>query len=335
MYAGRLRRKAVAEKSLLSGSDLTFAAPLAALDRKGSCCTRCVPEHSLLASLTPQRRARNGNGRALNNVAAMLADQSFEVEEGRGCILPSVSKEAKTLRIAQLTTPAFRVLIVDRDSMSSDLLAGALMRNRRYDAAAIQSGELLQALATSEIDLVVIGAEIDSMQGSGFDLAHKVSRAYPDTSIVILLNSASHDAVMSAFRAGARGVFSRQQPMSEFLDCVEHVSKGFIWAGREESNALLQAFRSIAVPHLVMKEDSPALTARELQVVQLAAKGKTNRSIANELCLSEHTVKNYLFRAFEKVGVSSRVELLFYLTIRGHSFNTAGCTSDDLDLLNE
>jgi len=45
--------------------------------------------------------------------------------------------------------------------------------------------------------------------------------------------------------------------------------------------------------------------------------------------LSEHTVKNYLFRAFEKLGVSSRVELLFYLTIRGHTFGAA--TTSTLD----
>ena len=51
------------------------------------------------------------------------------------------------------------------------------------------------------------------------------------------------------------------------------------------------------------------------QVVHCAARGKTNKAIASELCLSEHTVKNYLFKAFEKLGVSSRVELLFYLCL--------------------
>jgi two-component system nitrate/nitrite response regulator NarL len=66
--------------------------------------------------------------------------------------------------------------------------------------------------------------------------------------------------------------------------------------------------------------------------VQCAAKGKTNRAIANELGLSEHTVKNYLFRAFEKLGVSSRVELLFYLTVRGHRFSPTKSDSMDVKL---
>ena len=224
------------------------------------------------------------------------------------------------MKIAQIAKSAFRVMIVDRDSMGSDLLASALERDRRYEAAAIAAQELLFAMETSEVDLVVIGADLNSNPGSGFDLARNVCEAYPNTSIVILLNATTHDSVISAFRSGARGVFSRQQTMSEFLDCIEHVSRGFIWAGREETNSLLQAFKSIPAPHLGNAVDSPTLTARELQVVQLAAKGKTNKVIAGELALSEHTVKNYLFRAFEKLGVSSRVELLFYLTIRGHSF---------------
>jgi len=246
-----------------------------------------------------------------------------------------MSKQEKLVKITTVSKPDFRVLIVDRDSMSSDLLAQAIVRGRRCEASAIRSADLLQALANQDIDLVVIGADLDSKPGSGFDLANSVNRAYPDTSIVILLNSSTHDMVISAFRSGARGVFSRQQSMDEFLDCIEHVSKGFIWAGREETTALLETFRSIAVPHMVTAMNSPTLTARELQVVQLAAKGKTNKTIAVELRLSEHTVKNYLFKAFEKLGVTSRVELLFYLTIRGHSQHPGKMFQDDLDPIGE
>jgi two-component system nitrate/nitrite response regulator NarL len=235
-------------------------------------------------------------------------------------ILPNPRKEEKTVRIAQSAIPTFRVLIVDRDSMGSDLLANALARDSNCEAAAIQSTQLIPALSSSQIDLVVIGADLNSKSSSGFDLAHRVCCAYPHIGIVILLNQTTPESVIDAFRSGARGVFSRQQPMSEFLDCVAHVRRGSIWAGRSETDSLLGAFKNIPSPSLVTAPDSPTLTARELQVVQCAAKGKTNRAIASELGLSEHTVKNYLFRAFDKLGVSSRVELLFYLTLRGHTF---------------
>ena len=257
---------------------------------------------------------------------------SFRNPEGGLGVLSNLGKEGKTVKITQNAVPTFRVLIVDRDSMSSDLLANALTRDSKCEAAAIQSVHLIPALSTSHIDLVVIGADLNSKLGTGFDLAHRVGCAYPNTGIVILLNQTTPEAVINAFRSGARGVFSRQQPMSDFLDCVAHVGKGFIWAGRMETDSLLGAFKNIPSPSLITAPDSPTLTARELQVVQCAAKGKTNKSIANELGLSEHTVKNYLFRAFEKLGVSSRVELLFYLTLRGHTFSPTKPDVADPDL---
>jgi two-component system, NarL family, nitrate/nitrite response regulator NarL len=238
-------------------------------------------------------------------------------------------KEEKLVTIAHEAESVFRVLIVDRDSMSGDLLADALVRECRCEAAAIQADELSYSLSSSGIDLVVIGAEVNSKLGNAFELTEIVSQSYPDAKIVILLNQSSHESVIQAFRAGARGVFSRQQPMAEFLDCVEHVRKGFIWAGREQTNSLLRALKSIPAPNPFTAIDSPSLTARELEVVQYAAKGKTNKTIASELGLSEHTVKNYLFRAFEKLGVSSRVELLFYLTLKGHTFSASRANTLD------
>jgi DNA-binding NarL/FixJ family response regulator len=215
--------------------------------------------------------------------------------------------------------------------MTSDLLAHAFVSDSRYEAVAIQADELLRAVSMSEIDLVVIAADLSSDWGSGFHLAETVSRNYPETYIVMILSNPSQDTVVNAFRAGARGVFSRQQPMAEFLDCVEHVRKGFIWAGRGETNSLLEAFRSLVIPSAFSESDLPTLTARELEVVQHAAKGMTNKVIANEMRLSEHTVKNYLFRAFAKLGVSSRVELLFYLTNRGHTFEALQAESKRSD----
>jgi DNA-binding NarL/FixJ family response regulator len=108
--------------------------------------------------------------------------------------------------------------------------------------------------------------------------------------------------------------------VAEFPDCVEHVCKGYIWAGAQETTLLLDAFSSGSLPSVTAALEISSLTFRELQVSKCAARGKTNKAIARELGLSEHTVKNYLFRAFEKLGVSNRVELLFHLTLNGYSF---------------
>jgi two-component system nitrate/nitrite response regulator NarL len=248
---------------------------------------------------------------------------------GRRLMSSNPGNEEKLFKIAPDTRRAFRVVIVDRDSMSGDLLAQALVRDKPCEAISIPPSELLGVLATQPIDLVVIAVEVNLKSGGGLDLTHAVSRAYPKICIVILLGESAHESVINAFRCGARGVFSRQRPMAEFLECVDHVRKGFIWAGKEETSFLLEALRSLAAPNVLTTDDSSSLTTRELQVVQCAAKGKTNKVIASDLGLSEHTVKNYLFRAFEKLGVSSRVELLFYLTLRGHTF---GPTRADVEV---
>lgn len=232
-------------------------------------------------------------------------------------------KPTNVLRGLSDPETAFRVLIVDRDEMSSDLLATRLAQDGSIHATGIRSADLLDQMTNGKTQLVVIGSDLNSDSRTAFDLAHTVRRVHPTVPIVILLNHSTRESVINAFRSGARGVFSRQRPVTDFLDCIEHVRKGFIWAGPQETTLLLEAFNSVPSPTMLTANDASPLTMRELQVVKCAARGKTNRVIAVELGLSEHTVKNYLFRAFEKLGVSNRVELLFYLTQRGHTFGTS------------
>jgi DNA-binding NarL/FixJ family response regulator len=226
----------------------------------------------------------------------------------------------------------FRILIADRDPMSSSLLADALVREAQFAAEAIQSARLMRTLAAKGADLVIIGTDLNSDARSSFDLSQAVSRAYPQVRILILLSQSARDSVIRSFRSGACGVVSREQPMAELLECIGWVRRGFIWAGGQEAGFLLQAVRSLPAPDLLENGSSVSLTDRELQVVKCAATGLTNRLIAAELRLSEHTVKNYLFRAFEKLGVSSRVELLFYLTLNGYNLGSAAIGESETEV---
>jgi DNA-binding CsgD family transcriptional regulator len=70
------------------------------------------------------------------------------------------------------------------------------------------------------------------------------------------------------------------------------------------------------------------LTKREEEVVRLVAEGMQNREIAKELKLSEHTIKNYLFHIFEKLGVSSRVELVLYAVSNAKTVQTTAAPND-------
>ena len=235
--------------------------------------------------------------------------------------MPSnVTGRERVVQIAPQEKTSRKALVVGRDALTGGLLADSLNHNFGFDAAVITPPELSRALGRGEVALVTISADIYSAAGTGFDLADSVFRDHPKIPIIILVDELSYDSVIQAFRCGARGVFELRESMSEFAHCVEHVTRGYIWVGKAGTDFLMEALRRIPAPSGKSGDDLSALTARELQVVQFAARGKTNKAIASELYLSEHTVKNYMFRAFEKLHVSNRVELLFYLATRGHPF---------------
>jgi DNA-binding NarL/FixJ family response regulator len=125
------------------------------------------------------------------------------------------------------------------------------------------------------------------------------------------LHSSKRELVVDAFRAGARGIFSRQGSIEMLMKAVRCVHEGQIWANSWEMGLAVEALANSRKVRPVNGNGLSQLSPREMQVVQCLAEGLTNREIAERLQLSQHTIKNYLFRVFDKLGVSSRVELLF------------------------
>jgi DNA-binding NarL/FixJ family response regulator len=211
--------------------------------------------------------------------------------------------------------PQIRVLIADRNRLDSQLLGESLERDARFRVVGVPaSSELLAVAASSKPDVALISADLDGVPRKGLQVARILSSRQPDINITILLDVSSRDAVVSAFRSGARAVFCRSAGLSDFRNCVERVSRGEIWASSVETEFLLDAVRRGPSCDTIDSEKLGKLSKREMQVAELAVQGGTNKQIADQLRLSEHTVKNYLFRAFEKLGVSTRMELLFLLS---------------------
>jgi DNA-binding CsgD family transcriptional regulator len=132
----------------------------------------------------------------------------------------------------------------------------------------------------------------------------------PETKVVVLLDSQKDEDVVNAFRAGAKGVFNRESSVEMFGKCIHRVHEGEVWADKRGVSLAIDALASTPVVRAVGKGGLNLLSKRELQVVQCLVQGLTNREIADQMGLSQHTVKNYLFHVFEKLGVSNRTELL-------------------------
>ena len=128
----------------------------------------------------------------------------------------------------------------------------------------------------------------------------------------MLLDTTDRDLVVDAFRAGARGVFCRGYSFKALPKCIRRVHEGQVWVSNLELEFLLDLL--ICVKPLKPRSSGgmALLTPREKDVVALAAEGMRNQEIADRLNVTEHTVRNYMFRIFDKLGISSRVELVLY-----------------------
>ena len=207
-----------------------------------------------------------------------------------------------------------RILVADRSRMGSQLLAESLGRDPRFEiSGVIAAAEILSVAGSINADVAVMGLDSDSPNTKGLHLARSLSARRPDLHIVALLEVVARDSVIAAFRCGATGVVSRTEPLSDLFACVERVSRGEIWASKSHSGFLLETLRSAPSCEGIDAGKIDLLSKREFQVAECAAQGQSNKQIADQLGLSEHTVKNYLFRIFEKLGVSNRFELLFLL----------------------
>jgi DNA-binding NarL/FixJ family response regulator len=99
--------------------------------------------------------------------------------------------------------------------------------------------------------------------------------------------------------------------------CLLRVADGQIWANTEQLNYIMELISEVPSLRVLNSNGNHLLTPREEQVDALVAEGLGNRNIARKLNRSEHTIKKYLFRIFEKLGISSGVELVLYAVNNG------------------
>ena len=125
---------------------------------------------------------------------------------------------------------------------------------------------------------------------------------------------------VNAFRSGVKGLFCfSEYPFRLLCKCIQSVHRGQVWANSEQLQYLIEGITQVPSLRMVNAMGIKLLTPREEQVVALVAEGLSNREVAHELSLSEHTIKKYLFRIFDKLGISSRVELVLYAVSHGGS----------------
>ena len=227
--------------------------------------------------------------------------------------LPSGKPESSTRPV----TPV-RIVVADSGSIRPQLLARALRARRHFivnetipDASALHS-----FLESNVADVVLISGD----RVSDLRLLRWLHVSHPGVATILLVENCDRQKVIDAFRSGAKGIFQfDHSPFSMLCKCVNSVSQGQIWINSEQMHYVLDALSEVPALRVVNAKGRPLLTPREEQVVALVADGLSNREVAGELGLSEHTVKKYLLRIFDKLGISTRVELVLYAISHGEN----------------
>ena len=191
--------------------------------------------------------------------------------------------------------PKLRVILAEDQSMILGALAALLETEPDILVVgrANNGREALKCIAAQMPDVLVTDIEMPEM--NGLTLAAEVRQYFPRVRTVILTTFARAGYLRRAMDAGAQGYLLKDRPASELSDCIRRVSRGL----------------RVIDPELAAEawsgEPDP-LTERERQVLWRAGEGKSGGEIAQELHLSEGTVRNYLSEAISKLGAANRVE---------------------------
>lgn len=220
------------------------------------------------------------------------------------------------------------VLIADADHMSAQLIAGGLTRGKngiQIVSVSNNSADAIREMEKHQPHIALINTRLEDGPLTGYLVLQGLHNSSPRTAAIMMIPISERDLVIDAFRGGARGVFCRVHPIKLLIKCIRIVHEGQIWANNHNLDYLLE-FLTQHKPLRLVKPGGGLLqlTHREAQLVQLLAEGMSTREISQNLDVTEHTVRNYISNIYDKLGVSSRVELALYAVSREEMSNTPG-----------
>jgi two-component system nitrate/nitrite response regulator NarL len=218
------------------------------------------------------------------------------------------------------TPPRLRVLLVDDQALFRRALATLI--SAQYDMTVVGEGEngrdALEKVRALRPDLVVM--DVNMPVASGVEGVNLIRAAGITTPIVMLTVSEDDDDLFESIKAGANGYLLKNVRPEQLFEGLRGVMHGEAPIAPAVAHKLLDALRTGGIP--ARGQTAPAtqdntLTRRESEILQLVAAGMSNKEIANQLTITEGTVKNHVHNALEKLHLTNRVQAAAYAVRQG------------------
>lgn len=207
---------------------------------------------------------------------------------------------------------SIRVLVVDDHALFREGLAALFSSTKDIELVAeAAGGEEAVALAES-LQPDVILMDINMPELDGVAATRKILRAHPTIGVVMVTMLEDDASVFAAMRAGARGYVLKGAQHEELLQTIRAVAGGQALFGPAIAARMMKFFQDIQDnPSPVVPADAfPELTAREREVLTLIAQGANNSQIAEQLVISDKTVRNHITSVFSKLQVADRAQAI-------------------------
>lgn len=201
-----------------------------------------------------------------------------------------------------------RVLVVDDHAHAREAICSILAEDTAFEVIGTASNgqEALELTEQWMPDLILMDVQMPDMDG--LEATRLIKMRYPYVIIVMVTVSDDVTYLFEALKQGAQGYLLKNLSPSTWLEYLHAIVSDDAPLSRELAYRILQEFpapRSEDVP------DNP-LTSRELEILQWVSAGYTNREIADQLGISEQTVKNHLKNILQKLQLENRVQLTRY-----------------------
>jgi DNA-binding NarL/FixJ family response regulator len=209
-------------------------------------------------------------------------------------------------------TGALRVLLVDDQELVRSGLRRILRRKDGFDIVAecADGDEVEVALDAHQPDVVVMDLRMKRVDG--IEATRRV-RERPGGPPVLALTTFDDDELLSgALRAGAAGFLLKDSPAEELIKAVRGVAAGDSWLDPAVTGRVLATYREAATGGVRQSPALHELTPRELDVLRLVGRGRTNAEIARSLVISEVTVKSHISHIFAKLDLRDRAAAIVF-----------------------